>query len=844
MDQSTPRDLTVLRPRSRDRTDDSSAREAATDQVTPRVLKSRFVLDDRLGSGGMGTVYRAKDLRKVEARDRHPYVAVKVLNADIRKHPEAFIALEREASRSQQLSHHNIVSIFDFDKDGNVPFMTMELLQGRELAELVQAYPHGLPDEMAWSVINGMCEGLRYAHENGVVHADFKPGNVFVTDQNLAKILDFGLARAARLQHAQGEETAFDPAQMAALTPVYASLEMIQGETPEPRDDLYALAVVIYLVLTGRHPYNRFPADEALAAGLTPERPRQLSLAQWRALRSALALRRADRLASVKDLQTALAGKQIWRTGSIGAVAATILLALTGSWVIEGSQIEDVRDEVRQVTLLDVQTARVSSLIEEPALDNLWLLRLNAELQSLSAIDSSGETALVYKQQAAAVVAAAIQARQPLQQAMVLYSDSQFLAPSKILDLAITERLKKVLDAVVVPIGITMTREQTLAAVAALQEVHQALDPIGKLLVPELLGSVISSREQVVMLLAEEGRRRLKAGDRQGARRLADALQPFPFAAEVSHELQVAGSNPVKAVQPATPSIVAVAEPEPDHKAMRLLTSVLSASCLRLDLLKLAQLIRRHEDEAAFVNEAARLTNVRLEECITELGTVDAALANSLRNDAASRLEGLVELELESSDPCAESSGDDSALRTCRDQAAATPTPELVVYVAGTGSERFAVTRAEISTREFAAFCDDTARCHLQSSDFPVTGVPTALVEEYARWLSERTGHQYRLPTLIEWQLLAGTSRGGVRHCRGRYIGAQRPAVTDEGLADNNGLWHVLGNVRELVIDGDLIVAAGGSFRDPGERCVSQTTDLIEVNVDDATGFRFVRELS
>jgi serine/threonine protein kinase len=844
MDQDTPKDLTVLRPRSRDRTDDSSARETATDQATPRVLKSRFVLDDRLGSGGMGTVYRAKDLRKVEARDRYPYVAVKVLNADIRRHPEAFIALEREASRSQQLSHHNIVSIFDFDKDGNVPFMTMELLQGRELAELLQAYPHGLPNEIAWSVINGMCEGLRYAHENGVVHADFKPGNVFVTDQNLAKILDFGLARAARLQHAEGEVTAFDPAQLAALTPVYASLEMIQGEIPEPRDDLYALAVVIYLVLTGRHPYNRLPADEALAAGIIPERPRQLNMSQWRGLRSALAFRRADRLASVKDLQAALTGRQLWRTGSLAALAATLFLALTGSWVIEGSQIEDVRDEVRQVTLLDVQTARVSSLIEEPELDGLWLQRLDAELQSLAAIDTSGEAARIYKEQAATTIAESIQTRQPLTEALVLYSDSQFLAPSTTLDQAITDRMKGKLDALLVPAGMTLAREQTLASLDGLRDVHAGLEQIGKLLAPDSLADVVSSRDQVVMQLVQEGRRRLQAGDRQGARRLADALRPFPFAADVIRELQVAGANPVKAKPTAEPKVDDVATPELDKKAMRLLTDVLSGSCLRLDLVRLAQVIRRHEDEPAFVKEAAERTNTRLDECITELGSVDPALASSLRSDATSRLEGLVDLEFESPDPCLESGDADSTPRTCQDQAASTPTPELVVYSASAGVEKFAITRSEISTREFAAFCDDTARCHLQSSNFPVTGVPRSLVEDYAQWLSERTGHHYRLPTVIEWELLAGSSQGGVRHCRGRYIGAERPAITNEGLADGNGLWHVLGNVRELVVDGELTLAAGGSFRDSDARCVAHATDLVDETVDDATGFRFVRELS
>lgn len=83
---------------------------------TNRVLKQRFVLEEQLGSGGMGTVFRAKDLRKAEAQDRYPYVAVKLLNNDFRNHPEAFMALEREASKSQSLSHPNIVSILILTK--------------------------------------------------------------------------------------------------------------------------------------------------------------------------------------------------------------------------------------------------------------------------------------------------------------------------------------------------------------------------------------------------------------------------------------------------------------------------------------------------------------------------------------------------------------------------------------------------------------------------------------------------------------------------------------------------------------------------------------------------------
>src|SRR5512143_3488974 len=256
---TTADDITVLRGNS-----GSGSGQAP---ATPRILKQRFILDEKLGSGGMGTVYRAKDLRKVEAQDRQPYVAIKVLNNDFRAHPDAFIALQREASKSQGIAHPNIVSIFDFDKDGDVPYMTMELLQGQELATLLKEYPNGLPDAILWPLVEGMCAGLKHAHEGGITHSDFKPGNVFVMRDGSAKILDFGIARAVRVHNYDGDDTVFDPSKLAALTPAFASREMLQGDTPEPADDIYSLAVVIYLMLTGRHPYDRVRADEAAKQG-------------------------------------------------------------------------------------------------------------------------------------------------------------------------------------------------------------------------------------------------------------------------------------------------------------------------------------------------------------------------------------------------------------------------------------------------------------------------------------------------------------------------------------------------------------------------------------------------
>jgi serine/threonine protein kinase len=272
----------------------------------PRILKQRFVLEDRLGSGGMGTVFRARDLRKVEAGDRQPYVAIKVLNNDFREHPEAFVALQREAVKSQALAHPNIVTIFDFDKEGDLPFIIMELLDGEELASVLQTYPTGLPQGATRDIIRSLCAALAHAHGQGMVHADLKPGNIFVSASHGAKLLDFGLARAVATGHLRGESALFEPNHLGALTPAYASPEMLAGEPAQPGDDIYSLGVVIYLMLTGQHPFDRHSASEAARRGLRAERPRGLRGGQWRMLRRCLAFERKDRPASASQVARAM----------------------------------------------------------------------------------------------------------------------------------------------------------------------------------------------------------------------------------------------------------------------------------------------------------------------------------------------------------------------------------------------------------------------------------------------------------------------------------------------------------------------------------------------------------
>ncbi len=310
-------------------------------------LKERFVLETLLGRGGMGTVFKARDLRKEEAHDRDPWIAVKVLSGDFREHPAAFIALQREAKKAQKLAHPNTVTVYDFDRDGPIVFMTMELLEGESLKDLLRRHPYGMPFRDVLPIVEGIVSGLAYAHEKGIVHSDLKPGNIFVTSDGTVKVLDFGIARAlqgsrqketpsaggvsraAREVQADGDATLFDPGSLGALTPAYASLEMLEGKDPDPRDDVYALACVTYELLTGRHPFGRLPADEARAQGKVPEPVAKVPRRAWKALQHGLAFERDARTPSVQQFFIELSGRRPGQGMNPRMVALVVLLVLS-----------------------------------------------------------------------------------------------------------------------------------------------------------------------------------------------------------------------------------------------------------------------------------------------------------------------------------------------------------------------------------------------------------------------------------------------------------------------------------------------------------------------------------
>jgi hypothetical protein len=331
------------------------ALQAAQELVARRTtIKDRFLLEELMGVGGMGAVFKARDLRKVEARDRNPWVAIKLLNEEYRKHPSALMSLQREARKSQSLAHPSIIRVFDFDRDGDVVFMTMELLSGRDLNQLMLENPDGMSLDEALPILRDMADALQYAHENQIIHADFSPRNVFLTDDGVTKVLDFGIAQAIALAEVSTEgnqETEFDPAVLGGLTRAYASKERLEGLAPEPADDLYGLGCIAYQLLSGRHPYGGHTVVEAEPLRIRPTRIAALDARGWKALQKALAPERADRPASAAQFIEAFLPRR--RGNKLGLVAALLAVMALGviayqQVIIESEPVAPVVSESRQ----------------------------------------------------------------------------------------------------------------------------------------------------------------------------------------------------------------------------------------------------------------------------------------------------------------------------------------------------------------------------------------------------------------------------------------------------------------------------------------------------------------
>ncbi|HEU5311283.1 MAG TPA: serine/threonine-protein kinase, partial [Candidatus Eisenbacteria bacterium] len=222
--------------------------------LSPRSRLGAYEILGPLGAGGMGEVYRARDLRL--GRE----VAVKVLPAEVGSSPDRLARFEREARTVAGLNHPNIVTLHSVEDADGVRFLTMELVEGQTLSSLIT--PGGLPLPRLLELAIPLTDALVAAHERGVIHRDLKPGNVMVTREGRVKVLDFGLAKIATGENAAVERSVAATVDlplsregMMVGTVPYMAPEQIRGEPTDARSDLFSLGIILYELATGRRPF-------------------------------------------------------------------------------------------------------------------------------------------------------------------------------------------------------------------------------------------------------------------------------------------------------------------------------------------------------------------------------------------------------------------------------------------------------------------------------------------------------------------------------------------------------------------------------------------------------------
>ncbi|KTB66392.1 serine/threonine-protein kinase [Pseudomonas allii] len=274
----------------------------------PNLLAGRYQLERMLGSGGMGVVYRARDLLHEAFGEPYAHVALKLLGETLCASTDAHVLLYSEFALTRSLRHEHVVRAFSFEVDTahQLAFFTMEVMPGLTLDRLLPECPRGLAWQVLQPIALQLLDALAYTHRQGVLHGDVKPANIMVGEQGV-RLFDFGLG------HAEAQARAGLPglsrSRLNAWTPAYAAPELMAGGLPSARADLYGVASVLYELAEGRRPGERLQHQPL-------PRPRQLPRHCWSAVCSALAMDPEQRTVSVAELREVLGGRRrLWFLG-------------------------------------------------------------------------------------------------------------------------------------------------------------------------------------------------------------------------------------------------------------------------------------------------------------------------------------------------------------------------------------------------------------------------------------------------------------------------------------------------------------------------------------------------
>ena len=268
-----------------------------------KLLGGRYEIIEKIGNGGMATVYKATD--KVLKR----YVAVKILRDEFTTDEEFIKRFEVEAQSAARLTHSNIVSIFDVGVDENLYYIVMELIQGKTLKEIIIEEKGPLPWKWSVNVAMQIASALEMAHKNNIVHRDIKPHNIIITEDGVAKVTDFGIAKAV----SNSTITAFGTTIGSVH---YFSPEHARGGYTDAKSDLYSLGVVMYEMVTGRVPFDadtpvsvalkHMQEDPVEPIELNPNIPTALNKIIMKTLKKDTSLRYQSATEMLQDLKKAL----------------------------------------------------------------------------------------------------------------------------------------------------------------------------------------------------------------------------------------------------------------------------------------------------------------------------------------------------------------------------------------------------------------------------------------------------------------------------------------------------------------------------------------------------------